>query len=334
MRLFGDRSAKAFVLSVLLVASGTRPAVCDQLQGPPFSLGDYILDSPLYEEGKEFLYRPKAIRQKYEEDANNKILRHLRALKEGQLRGMDNVTIEITVSRSGNILNIKEVRGDGRNATPKAFSPTIEAIKSIELDPVPDNYLEDDLTFNFHPAPLNAELSDVTTDYAWKDSKTDPTISKISSQLWWSALPAVPTHPLFGPGPEASESTEIDSSPAMKAAWNSWRQRLNAEIHKRVERFAKAAFHNSPRLKCELTYTVTKDGRIKDISVKKSSANVLFNVLIQQAVQSLDGNASLLQFPSGSNAQKIQETFVGEAGAGQWRNRGDLLRREEVPWAR
>jgi len=116
------------------------------------------------------------------------------------------------------------------------------------------------------------------------------------------AAPQAPPQPAFNPN-------DPDSSPDMKLMWDLWHKRVASTIFDRFNFFAKAAFKRSPPLLAELSYVVTRDGRIQNIQIRRKSTNVLFNVLIFQAVKSLDGDLSVLAFPQGS-----RRMFVPKSG--------------------
>lgn len=315
-----------FILAACLAVSSTSQAFCLDRQ-VPFHLGDVIFDSPPYEEGREFLHRPQRIREQYQQDAMERIAKSYFATNGRQPIENSDAMLMITISRSGKILKIKELCSGAHKLNSKVLSKVVQSVRATELPPVPDNYLEDDLTFKFDLcwlAPDGAVL-EIPDDSGPKLDQS----SKINSQLWWSSLPADPKDPLFGPG--LANALESDSSPEMKLAWESWRRRIHDEISKRVEKFvARAAFHYNSPMECEVLFTVTKDAHVIDVRVKKASSNVLYNVLIQQAVRSLDGDSKLLQFPPGSSRLQVEETFQGRRST-KFLNWGDLIYDERLP---
>jgi hypothetical protein len=95
----------------------------------------------------------------------------------------------------------------------------------------------------------------------------------------------------------------------MKLLWDIWHRHVAETIFQRFNFFAKAAFKHSPPLLANVTYVVTRDGRITNMNMQQKSSNVLFNVLVYQSIKSLDGDLSVLAFPQGSRRQ-----FVNQSG--------------------
>lgn len=106
-------------------------------------------------------------------------------------------------------------------------------------------------------------------------------------------------------------------NPQLQLAWDAWHKRVAEAIFVRYNFFAKAAFSHSPPLLCHVSYVVTRDGHIQALDMKQKSNNVLYNVLVFQAVKSLDGDINLLQFPQGSRRQFVPKvgTFAQNYGA-------------------
>jgi hypothetical protein len=123
----------------------------------------------------------------------------------------------------------------------------------------------------------------------------------------------MPQQPAFNPN-------DPDSSPDMQLAWDAWHRRVAGAIFERFNFFAKAAFRHSPPIMARLSYQVTRDGHIQNLTVTQKSTNILFNVLCFQAVKSLDGDMALLQFPQGSRRMFVPKSGVftqnyhGQAG--------------------
>jgi hypothetical protein len=120
-----------------------------------------------------------------------------------------------------------------------------------------------------------------------------------------------------------------DSTPEMQLLWDAWHRRVAGEIFTRFNLFAKAAFKYSRPLQAVVTYRVTRDGRVEDVHLVKSSANLFFNLLITQVVKSLNGNVALLQYPPGSRRQVVQKsgTFTQNVGTVGFRHQtGDAER--------
>lgn len=128
---------------------------------------------------------------------------------------------------------------------------------------------------------------------------------------------AMPQLPVQQPQPQFNPNDPDGGNPAMQLAWDAWHRRVAEAIYTRYNFFAKAAFHNSQPLLCQVSYVVTRDGHITQMNMAQKSPNVLYNVLVFQAVKSLDGDQMLLQFPPGSRRQFVQKygTFAQNYGA-------------------
>jgi len=112
-----------------------------------------------------------------------------------------------------------------------------------------------------------------------------------------------PQRPAFNPN-------DPDQSPDMQLAWDQWHKRVAQCIFERFNFFAKAAFKHSPPVMAKLSYQVTRDGHIMNLNMTQKSSNVLFNVLCFQAVKSLEGDMSILQFPDGSRRMWVPKSGV------------------------
>jgi hypothetical protein len=91
-----------------------------------------------------------------------------------------------------------------------------------------------------------------------------------------------------------------EDGPEMQPAWDAWNKRVDKDIYRRFKFLAKLAFRRSPPLSCQVNYVVTMDGKVKDVQLKKSSPNMLFNIIAVQTVKSVNGDVGLLAFPDGS----------------------------------
>lgn len=108
-----------------------------------------------------------------------------------------------------------------------------------------------------------------------------------------------PTVTITSANPNHSEDTG--------QVWTVWDQAISKSIHERFSSFARAAFRHSPPLAGEVLYTVTIGNHIADISLISKSSNVLLNVLMFQAIKSLEGNP-ILQFPPGATGLPVSQT--------------------------
>ncbi len=297
-----------------------------QIESPPKHhnqppLGDFLFDGNPHE-APDISWRPKSIRQKYQEDATVEILQKYKAPKDCQPITDDDVVIMITVSRSGKISQITAVRtSDEKPVNSKAFAAVIKAIRSIKLDPIPDRYQEEELTFKFDASRLGMDNSDAKKLASAVISDTEVGETTMIGPL--AVKPVPPKYPATKefPTPPTTPKSAIRSfdpndpdsgNPAMQLAWVAWRHRLRTAIYIRYTAFARAAFHHSPPLHCSATFTVTKDGHIEDLRMETKSANVLYNVLVLQAIKSVSGDQTTLQFPPGSKrlSARIKITTV------------------------
>ena len=105
---------------------------------------------------------------------------------------------------------------------------------------------------------------------------------------------------------DTSESAEL------RASWNDWNQRIDATISKRLSAMLSPSF---PGVKVTViaSYSVTSDGRILDARITTKSSNPIFNAAVLVAVNSLNGNLALLQFPSGTSKSKVNKLFEFES---------------------
>lgn len=108
---------------------------------------------------------------------------------------------------------------------------------------------------------------------------------------------------------------------AMQLAWDEWHKRVANEIYNRFNFLAKFAFRNSPPLICKVSYVVTNNGQITNLQMPQKSTNPLFNIVVLQAVKSLNGNMQLLTFPQGSRRLFVQKyaTFSQNYGGDGFR---------------
>lgn len=118
-----------------------------------------------------------------------------------------------------------------------------------------------------------------------------------------------PAPPVQQLPPQAADPNDPDNSPDMKLLWDQWHKRVAATIFDRFNFIAKSNFNGGPPLLAQIGYVVTRDGQIKDVTLRKSSQNALFNTVVVQAVKSLNGEMAVLQFPQGS-----RRMFVPKVG--------------------
>ena len=120
----------------------------------------------------------------------------------------------------------------------------------------------------------------------------------------------------------SAASQEMEEGPEMQVAWDAWHRRVGEAVFNRFNQMAKAAFKYSDQLACKVSYTVTRDGQIKDIKVLDQSPNIMFNTLVTTALKSLSGDIDLLQFPEGSRRQEVEKiaTFTQNYGVDGFRS--------------
>jgi hypothetical protein len=113
----------------------------------------------------------------------------------------------------------------------------------------------------------------------------------------------------------AAEANE--SSPAMKIAWNDWHKRVATNVFLRFSAMAKEAFPDTRPMNAAVAYTVTNDGHILNARLTAVDTDELYNLLCLTAVNSLNGNLEVLQFPKGSRRTKVDKsgTFCHNSGS-------------------
>jgi len=110
-----------------------------------------------------------------------------------------------------------------------------------------------------------------------------------------------------------TEPKDTDVSPQMKIAWAEWHKRVALAIFQRYSPLANAAFANSARpLAAVASYVVTRDGRITNARLTEPNVNPVYNAIVLSAINSLNGNLQILQFPQGSRRITVDKasTFI------------------------
>ncbi len=112
------------------------------------------------------------------------------------------------------------------------------------------------------------------------------------------------------------EPDSASDSNEMRAAWDQWHARVAEAVYQRFSLLVKASFQSVYGLNASAAYTVTKDGRIVNAHVINRSTNPLFNAIVLTAINSLNGNAALLQFPAGTKRVQVEKsgTFTQNCG--------------------
>lgn len=147
-------------------------------------------------------------------------------------------------------------------------------------------------------------------------------------------LPDEPSGGLKTVNPNATSSKDYDSSPQMQVLWDAWHKRVAASIFERFNMFAKGGFSQSPPYRAHIGYTVTKDGHIQNVQFFQQTDNALFNTMIVQAVQSLDGDTEVLAFPPGSRRTTVAKKAVFQHNFGREGYRHIINDKEEIPSAK
>jgi len=107
-------------------------------------------------------------------------------------------------------------------------------------------------------------------------------------------------------------NNEPDSSAEMQLLWDAWHKRVAEAIYVRFNSLAQMAFKSSPPLACQISYAVSRDGRIGNVKILQQSPNPMYNAMLIGVVNSMTSNP-LLQFPPNS-----QRHFVEKTGTFTW----------------
>lgn len=108
-----------------------------------------------------------------------------------------------------------------------------------------------------------------------------------------------------------------DSTPEMKLLWDAWHRRVAEAVFIRYSSLANAGFANSPPIAAIAAYSVSRDGRISNIHLNQKSPNPLFNACVMMAIQSLNGNMAVLQFPPNSRRMNVEKSGTFTQNYGQ-----------------
>lgn len=106
---------------------------------------------------------------------------------------------------------------------------------------------------------------------------------------------------------QMSNPNDPDSSPEMKLLWDAWHRRVAEAVFIRYSSLANAGFANSPPIGAIAAYSVSRDGRISNVRLNQKSPNPLYNACIIMAIQSLNGNMAVLQFPPNSRRMSVEK---------------------------
>jgi hypothetical protein len=121
--------------------------------------------------------------------------------------------------------------------------------------------------------------------------------------------PQVATSTPFNPqqGNANMMAQDADSTPQMKLAWDEWHRRVAEAVYQRYTTMTHMAFKFSRPMGAYVTYVVTRDGRVTDVTLQQKSPNVAFNAMIMMVVNSLNGQRDLLAFPQGSRRMTVEK---------------------------
>jgi hypothetical protein len=107
--------------------------------------------------------------------------------------------------------------------------------------------------------------------------------------------------------PQTGMVGDPDNTPDMQLAWDIWHHRVAEAIFERFKFFANKAFAANPMLVARVSYVVTRDGRIGNLTFAQKSPNIMFNALIVQCIKSINGDKALLEFPQGSRRMTVDK---------------------------
>jgi outer membrane biosynthesis protein TonB len=196
---------------------------------------------------------------------------------------------------------------------------------------------EDDDPFSDEPkaAPVPAAVPAKTAAKVTVPVKKP--IQARAQDIWKQLEQLLPDEPSTGLKPvntNAPQSKDFDSSPQMQVLWDAWHKRVAAAIFERFNMFAKGGFSQSPPYLAQISYAVTKDGHIQNIQFIQPTENPLFNQMITQAVQSLDGEMEVLSFPPGSRRTSVAKKATFQHNFGREGYRYTINDKEQIPSAK
>lgn len=112
------------------------------------------------------------------------------------------------------------------------------------------------------------------------------------------------------------QSNLAHESLELSASWIEWNKRIDDAISKKLLQLLNpSSFPAARKLTGTVTYTVTSDGRIINARLTTKSSNPIMNAAILMAINSLDGNLALLQFPSGTSKEEVNKLFDSESAS-------------------
>lgn len=92
--------------------------------------------------------------------------------------------------------------------------------------------------------------------------------------------------------------------------WAAWHTRVGAAVWEPFEFYARRDFYYSPSLMAKVSYVVTKDGEIKDVTLLEKSTDWSFDVLVCKCVRWASRRKTLLAFPEGTKKEAMFKVGV------------------------
>jgi hypothetical protein len=171
----------------------------------------------------------------------------------------------------------------------EAFAPSNFAVQTMAPPPSPPAF------------GLNAQAEDQQQDFQGQQGV--PTLGQEQQQSMPHALSAQQDQQPR----QMSNPNDPDSTPEMKLLWDAWHRRVAEAVFVRYSTMANAGFANSPPIGAIAAYSVSRDGRISNVRLNQKSPNVLYNACVLMAIQSLNGNMAILQFPPNSRRMNVEK---------------------------
>lgn len=197
--------------------------------------------------------------------------------------GQNNTTLKRTDVRP----SVDSFAPPSGNAEP-VFAPASFAVPMMDAPPAPPSF------------PLNAQIE----DQQQPDFQGQQGIPSMGQQQ--SAPHMLGVQQQQQPQ-QMSNPSDADSTPEMKLLWDAWHRRVAEAVFIRYSSLANAGFANSPPIGAVAAYSVSRDGRISNIRLNQKSPNALYNACIIMAIQSLNGNMAVLQFPPNSRRMNVEK---------------------------
>ncbi len=104
---------------------------------------------------------------------------------------------------------------------------------------------------------------------------------------------------------EPQEPQDPDGQ-ALKVAWDDWHNRVAGAIFSQIGPAAARKIPRSEPLICVVNYTITKDGRVKNVHLQQKSSSSMYNDMVVSVVKGMAGNP-VLQFPEGSRRMTVDK---------------------------